>query len=349
MKTTAIICEFNPLHSGHKRLIDYAKTFSDKVICIMSGNFTQRGMPACCDKFARAKHALLAGADLVVELPTVFAVASAENFAYGGVEIAECLGADYLLFGSECGNIGELTNCAKMLLNVEVNKQIAAEVKKGVSYPNAVANVVKSDVLDKPNNVLAIEYIKALILADSTVKPVTITREDNFNDEQGQEYASSKALRQDKGLRAKYSYDYVAKDIDGEVEQKYKAVATSIIALKTCAELQIIESVTEGIENRIFAADKSQGYDIMLESIKTKRYTRLRLQRIVLNAILGITKDSVTKAKNNEIAIKPLAVKSDAAALLAKTSGEPDEITQRADSLYYSLCRATQPIKLIKI
>lgn len=348
MKTTAIICEFNPLHSGHKRLLDYARTLSDKVICIMSGNFTQRGLPACCDKYARARHALLAGADLVVELPTVFAVASAENFAYGGVSIANALGVDYLLFGSECGDINKLTNCAKLLLDEETNRQIALEVKKGVSYPRAVANAVKSDVLDKPNNVLAIEYLKAMLATKSAITSVTITREDNYNG-QGQQFTSSKALRESKELRNKYSYDYVTQNIDDELEARFGTVATSIIAMKTCEEMANIEGVTEGIENRIFAANKAQGYDKFLEEIKTKRYTRLRLQRVVLNAILNISKSDVNAAKLSEISVKALAVKTDATALLAKVNNNVDELTQRADRLYYSICAATPPTKLIKL
>lgn len=348
MKTTAIICEFNPLHSGHKKLIDYAKTIGDKVICIMSGNFTQRGMPACCDKYSRARHSVLSGADLVVELPTVFATASAENFAHGAILIANKLEVNYLLFGSECGNIDKLTSCAQMLLDKEVNEQIAREVKKGVSYPKAVANVVKLDVLDKPNNVLAIEYIKALIATKSTITPVTIAREDNYNGQTG-EYASSKALRENKELRKKFTYDYVSNDVDDDIEARFGAIATSLLALKSNEELSEIEGVTEGIENRIVAANKSQGYDCMLDDIKTKRYTRLRLQRIVLNSILNITKNDVIEAKNGEAAIKALAVKSDATALLSKTNGKTDPLTQRADRLYYSLTTATPPTKLVKI
>lgn len=348
MKSTAIICEFNPLHSGHKRLIDYAKTFSDKVICIMSGNFTQRGMPACCDKYARATHALLAGADLVVELPTVFATASAENFAYGGVAIANKLKANYLLFGSECGDIDKLSSCAELLLDNEINRQIANEVKLGVSYPKAVANVVKSDILNKPNNVLAIEYIKALRASQSIAKPMTIEREDNYNGAP-QHYSSSGALRADPQLREAYTYEFVARDIDDSIEGKFGKIATSILALKTPDEMSAIEGVSEGIENRICSADKSHGYDKMLEEIKTKRYTRLRLQRIILNTVLNITKEDVRKAKNGTAAIKPLAVKADATMLLAETNGEIDFITQRADRLYYSLSSAVPPSKLIKI
>lgn len=348
MKTTAIICEFNPLHSGHKRLIEHAKTFSDKVICIMSGNFTQRGMPACCDKYLRAKHALLAGADLVVELPTVFATASAENFAYGGVTIANKLDVDYLLFGSECGEIARLIDCAKLLLNNDINTLIASEVKKGVSYPKAVANAVNTPILEKPNNVLAIEYIKALILAKSSITPLTVTREDNYNGE-AQQYASSGALRTNAKLRKIYTYEYVTQDIDDQIEKKFQDAVTSILALKNAKELNSIEGVSEGIENRIFAADKSLGYDKLIEAIKTKRYTRLRLQRIILNSVLNITQQDVDNAKKSNIAIKALAVKVDSATLLAKANDEVDEITLRADRFFYSLSNAKPPRKLIKI
>lgn len=348
MKTTAIICEFNPLHSGHKRLIDYAKTFSDNVICIMSGNFTQRGLPACCDKYLRATHALIAGADLVIELPTIFATASAENFAHGGVAIANQLGVDYLLFGSESGNIDELKNCAELLLDEETNAHIASEVKKGVSYPKAVASAVDSPILNKPNNVLAVEYIKALIKSQSSVTPLTILREDNYNGEPDK-YASSGTLRANAELRKKYTFEYVIKDIDDKIETKFGNFATSMLSLKTVAELSCIEGVGEGIENRVFAADKSNGYDMMLTNIKTKRYTRLRLQRIILNAILNITHNDVLSAKRKMIAIKPLAVKSNATNLLAKTNGEIDELTERADRLYYSLSNSTPPKKLIKL
>ncbi len=348
MKTTAIICEFNPLHTGHKRLIDFAKTFSDKVVCIMSGNFTQRGMPACCDKYLRAKHALLAGADLVVELPTIFATASAENFAYGGVTIANRMNIDYLLFGSECGNIEELTACAKKLLDDKVNQQIAQEVKKGVNYPSAVAKAVGSPILDKPNNVLAIEYIKTLLRTKSNINPVTIMREDNYNGDANQ-FASSGLLRTDIKLRNTYTFDYVRNDIDDSIESAYSIIAPSIISLKTQSEMAKIESVNEGIENRIFAADKSQGLDKMLEEIKSKRYTRLRIQRILLNIILNIKKDDVICAKNNSVAVKALAVKSDSATLLAKTDDVVDEFTKRADRLYYSISNSKPPIKLIKM
>lgn len=349
MKLAAIICEFNPLHTGHKRLIDYARTLADKVVCIMSGNFTQRGLPACADKYSRAKHAVLTGADLVVELPTVFATASAENFAYGGIAIANMLGADCLVFGSECGDIVELKKSIEIINDCDTNKRIQHEVQKGVSYPKAVALATGLELLSLPNNVLAIEYLKALQSTQSSMTPFTLKREDNYNAEQPQQYASSKALRLDKELRSKYTFDYVAQDIDDSIVEKFCQFAPSFLSVAAKDELEQIEGVTEGLHNRIFNADKTQGYEHMIEEIKTKRYTRLKLQRVILNCILGISKDTVIECKNKQLPIKVLAVRNSAVTLLENIENQTDEITLRSDRLYSTLSGKTAPSKLVKI
>lgn len=349
MKLAAIICEFNPLHTGHKRLIDYAKTIADKVVCVMSGNFTQRGLPACADKYSRAKHAILAGADLVVELPTIYATASAENFAYGGVAIANKLGADCLVFGSECGNIDELILGLAQIDDCETNKLIQTEVAKGVSYPKAVATATGLNILDKPNNVLAIEYLKALRNVNSKIVPCTIKREDNYNDDAAQKFASSKALRENATLRAKFTYDFVSQDIDDTVLSKYYTIVPSFLSVANKQQLEQVEGVTEGLHNRIYNADKTQGYEHFIEEIKTKRYTRLKLQRVILNQILGITKDVVAEHKKSNPLIKVLAVKSTETALLCGIDNQTDEITQRADRLYSAISGKQAPTKLVKI
>ena len=349
MKLAAIICEFNPLHTGHKKLIDYAKTLADNVVCIMSGNFTQRGLPACADKYARARHALMAGADLVVELPTVYATASAENFALGGVAIAEMLHADCLVFGSECGDVAELNRCVDMLCDETTNGVIRQEMEKGVSYPKAVATATGLDALNKPNNVLAIEYIRAIRRLHSAITPITLKREDNYNEDAAAKFASSMALRKNASLRNRYTFDYVAADIDDQVEQKYCAIAPNFVAVATKDELAQIEGATEGIHNRIYNADKSNGYEKLLEQIKSKRYTRLKLQRIVLNYVLGITKETVADYKKQPIKIKVLGVKVGKENLLNGIENVTDELTQKADRLYYSLCDKNPPTKLIKV
>ena len=349
MKLAAIICEFNPLHTGHKKLIDFAKTKADKVVCIMSGNFTQRGLPACADKYKRARHALLAGADLVVEIPTVFATASAENFAFGGVSIAERLGVDCLVFGSECGDVAELNRCVDALSNEETNAKIREEIAKGLSYPKAVAVATGLNALDKPNNILAIEYVKAIRKLNCNIIPITLKREDNYNENVAGEFASSMALRNDKALRERYTFDFVADDIDDGIEQKYTAIIPAFLAVANKEELERIEGVTEGIHNRIYGADKSQGFEGILEQVKTKRYTRLKLQRIILNCILGVTKDDVEQAKKQPVQVKVLGVRTGNETMLNGIQNETDEITQKADKLYYALSGDTPPTKLVKV
>lgn len=349
MTTSVIICEFNPLHSGHKKLIDFAKSVSDNVICVMIGNFTQRGLPACASKFDRARHAVLAGADMVVELPPVFAVASAEDFAFGGVACANALNADYLVFGSECGDVAKLQSVADKLSNDEVNRRIKSLMAQGSPYPKAVATAVQSDILDSPNNVLAVEYIRAITRSGNKITPLTIARENNYNDLTTANFASSSAIRADETLLERYSFPFVAKDFSTLAELRYKSFLPIALSLFAAQDYEQICGVSEGIENRFVAADKSQGYDVMMDQIKTKRYTRLKLQRIALCAALGITTEIMTEAKTALPSVIPLAVKKGKEKLLALLPATNDvnaEILHKADSLYRSLSGCEYPSRL---
>lgn len=347
MKISAIICEFNPIHKGHKRLIDLGRTTSDYVVCVMSGNFTQRGLPACADKFARARHAILAGADLVVELPTVYATSSAENFAVGGVKLAELLHADTLLFGSECGDITTLRITAELLSRPQTNEQIREEVAKGVSYPKAVANAIGLPILDTPNNVLALEYLKALARLGSHIEPVTLKRTDNYNAAHPKgRYASSTAIRANPEIAEKYSFAYVVPDIDLGVEKAFCEFVPHVMSLMSLQWMQQIDGMTEGIENRFAAADKSLGYEGLMEQVKTKRYTRAKLQRLALASILGITKRHMAQAVQGIPPVKVLAVSKRATQLLQLENPLPDPINILADNLYYSFSKAKPPMKL---
>ena len=190
MITTAVIAEFNPFHKGHAYLLSEAKriTGADRIIVIMSGNFTQRGDVAICDKFSRAGSALLCGADLIIELPFAYATAPAENFALGAVSILNKINKgtniiiNYLVFGSECGDISTLTECAEVLRNEsdEFKNILNEELKKGASYPlareRAFAKCCPKALSLSPNNILGIEYINALSRLKSSIKPVTIKR-----------------------------------------------------------------------------------------------------------------------------------------------------------------------------
>ena len=196
MRVTSIISEYNPFHEGHKYHMENTKkiTNSDFIIVIMSGDFTQRGTPAIIDKYARTKQALLNGADLVLELPAAFATSSAEGFAHGSVSILNKLGiVDSLVFGSESGNIDSINNIAQFLSHEtpEFTNRLQDYLKQGLPFPKARSLSLKEyfpdmdeNFLSSSNNILGIEYCKALISFASSIKPMTIVRKDNFyNDE----------------------------------------------------------------------------------------------------------------------------------------------------------------------
>ncbi len=197
MKVTGIIVEYNPFHNGHKYHIEEARrlTGADYVVAVMSGNFVQRGTPAIIDKYSRTKMALNNGVDLLLELPVCYATGSAEYFAMGAVSLLSKLGiVDYLCFGSECGDIALLEEAADLLLQAPelYEKTLFSYVKEGLTYPAARAKAVEhmyassetpeayqkvASVLSEPNNILGLEYIKALKKLSSTIAPITITRQ----------------------------------------------------------------------------------------------------------------------------------------------------------------------------
>lgn len=214
MKVVGIITEYNPFHNGHKHHIDMAKeiTGADYVVAVMSGNFVQRGFPALMDKYARTWMALNNGLDLVFELPVSYATGSAEYFALGAVTLLDKLGiVDYLCFGSESGDIKVLEDTAKLLYDPNNNLQdlLYSYIQDGLSYPAAREKAVSSlldakedttkanilQAISEPNNILGIEYIKALNRINSSIMPVTIKRKDaHYHDEDVQNLDSTKDL-----------------------------------------------------------------------------------------------------------------------------------------------------------
>ena len=208
-----IIAEYNPFHNGHLYQLNSSKsiTNSDYSIAIISGNFTQRGDVAIVDKWTRAQMALENGIDLVIELPTVYAISSAENFASGAVKILDSLGiVNFLSFGSECNDISILSQVTDVLVDEppEYKTLLSHELDKGVSFPKAreralmmYLNDVRrfASVLSSPNNILGIEYLKALKRQKSPMQPITIQRKDSkYNDDTiptDSQFASATALR----------------------------------------------------------------------------------------------------------------------------------------------------------
>lgn len=327
---TGIICEFNPFHAGHKYLIDSVKKENDGIVCVMSGNFVQRGEFAVYDKFIRAKSALENGADLVIELPCAYALRSAEGFARAGVEILEATNmVDRIAFGAECDNIDELKRLSYEI--AEKEQKIKAEMKKGVTYPAARKAVIDSSLLDTPNNILAIEYLKSANLPCTAVKRIG-----KGHDSDDEKYSASE-------IRKKLADDEIC---------TIKNCETAILAKLRCMtanDFLEIEDVTEGLENRIVDMIKvSTSLDELYDNIKTKRYTHSRIRRIILKAYLGITKEYIEKApyirtlgfnrKGQEILAK---MKKSANLPIISRYSDIDILNQYGKKLFELECRCT--------
>lgn len=270
---TGIICEFNPFHAGHKYLIDKVKSRSgNNVVCIMSGNFVQRGDFAVYDKFRRAKDALNGGADLVIELPPEQALLSAEGFARSAVRLAESLEIlDELAFGAESDSIDELKKTAEMLNRAETQEKIKAEMKSGLSYPAARQKALGSEILETPNNILACEYIKETKLNCFAVKRIG-----KGHDSDDEEYSATQ-------IRKTLSSDDTASIINCEKAFLYR--------LRTMSKEDFarIADVSEGLENRLYeAAGRATSFEDFIFLAKSKRYTLSRIRRIAIRAYLGI-------------------------------------------------------------
>lgn len=268
-----IICELNPLHKGHKYLFDSVKGENDSIICAMSGNFCQRGDFAIYDKYDRARKAIENGADLVIEIPALCSIQSAQGFAKAGVNILESTNVcDVLAFGGECDDIEALKSVAKKI--IDSDELIKKELEKGVSYPVARNNVINSPILDTPNNILAIEYLTYTSLPAKVIKRIG-----KGHDTDDEEYSASE-IRKNLNPNEIHSM----KNCENAILYKLRTM--------TADDFANIEDVSEGLENRIVECVKNAtSLNDLYDSIKTKRYTHSRIRRIILRAFLGITKD----------------------------------------------------------
>ncbi len=318
-KVLGIIAEYNPFHNGHLLHLTKSKeeTGAEYSICIMSGNFVQRGNTSIVNKWVKTEMALKSGIDLVLELPTVYAISSAENFAEGAIKLLNSLKiVDTVSFGSENSNIDILNRISGILY--EEPKQyvefLNEELKKGLSFPKARENAILlylndqkySNILNQPNNTLAIEYLKALKKYKSHIMPIAIKREKAFYNSNCivDEYASATAIRnmivnnQFNDIRKvmpRLAYDLLMQEIENnqyviDISKFEKEILYSIRRLST-ADLKKFPEVNEGLENAIKnAANSCNTLAELINIIKTKRYTQTRIQRILLYILLNITK-----------------------------------------------------------
>lgn len=313
MNTTAIIAEYNPFHNGHKFHLRSAKktTGSDYVFAVMSPSFVQRGESAVYDKWTRTRATLRCGADMVIELPVIYSTASAENFARGAIKIITESGiADNLAFGAETNDLSALSAAAELLVNPteSFNETLKSELSKGVSFPVARATAFSTetgknpDILGTSNNILAVEYIKALKMFSSGIKPVITKRtgSEYNSDKINGTIASASAVRK---VIYKGKTNLVAQTVPPECFDLYeKAVPifmdqysdamAYLLRTMTADDLREISGISEGLENRILktVGNSYKITDICAE-LKTKRYTHTRLMRILCHILLGITKE----------------------------------------------------------
>jgi len=299
LRTAAVICEFNPFHNGHKHLIDTVKKkHADVVVAIMSGSFVQRGDIAVVDKYQRALCALQNGCDLVVELPTVFAISSAPDFVKGGVDIAKALNADMLCFGAEDNDTQKLIKTAEIFDDTHFCEKLKEFIKNGEYYPKAVSNAVAdvlgseySQLLSKPNNTLAIEYIKSL--KHTGISPVAIKRVGAEHDSSitTQNIASATHIRS--LIFDNKSYNQFT-DMNITNHADISKLETAILyKLRTMQKEDFanLPDIEAGLHNRLYdCARSSNSLEELYNNIKTKRYTLSRIRRIIINALLGITK-----------------------------------------------------------
>ncbi len=311
MKITAIICEYNPFHNGHKFQIDTARqiTDCDCIVGLMSGNYVQRGDFAIFPKNIRSQMAVAGGIDLIIENPSYCVLRSAEGYAHSAVYALDGLGCvDYLVFGAECDNIDKLYKIADFLVceTSEFKEILTQKTSEGIPFATARAYAVKEllgdeadYILKQPNNLLAIEYIKAIIRLNSDIKPVLVCRKGaNHSDtEASGEFASATCIR-----------DYIAKGMDifnyipdccremyNEKTFNYKAADSAVLSalcLRDSSYLKKISGISEGLENKIKReVFNCTEIDALTEGVKSKRYAYTRIRRAVICAYLGIEKE----------------------------------------------------------
>ena len=308
MKTVGIICEYNPLHLGHQKQIDEIRRLQGPdcaVICLMSGNFVQRGVPAIVDKTLRAQAAVLCGADLVLELPVEYALSSAEGFAAGGVRILSPF-CDRLCFGAETADAGLLLDTAKALLSEAFPPLLKAQLETGKSFPAARQAALEQmglggSLLESPNNILAVEYCKAILSQNSSMAPLPIHRGGSYHDElPDAENPSASSIRKlmlcsgdFKSLVPACTWDILADAPLHTLNAGERAILSKLRTM-TDAEFEALPYGSEGLWRKFMHACREQAtLEDIIALTKSKRYTRTRIDRMMMCAFLGLTQQDL--------------------------------------------------------
>ena len=356
-RVLGIIAEYNPFHNGHMYHLQKAKEQSGAqyCICVMSGNFVQRGNTSIVNKWKKAEMALLNGVDLVIELPTIYSVASAEGFSLGAIKLLNNLKiVDAISFGTETSDFAALNNISS-IVNEEPMKYksiLNSELKKGLSFPKARENALMlylndnkryDNILNTPNNILAIEYLKALKKIKSTIQPIPVKREKVYYNDNVivDEFASATAIRkllkneefsEIRKVVPKSTYQILEKETElGNVVldlSRYEKEIIYNLRRMTVGEIAELPDVNEGLEHSLKnAANYSNDITNLINIVKTKRYTVTRIQRILICALLGITKRDVGMAKKTEPYIRVLGFNEKGKELISRINKQNPKAT----------------------
>lgn len=310
MSTIGIICEYNPFHNGHIYHLQKVKEMFPKslIVLVMSGNFTQRGIPSVIDKWNKTEIALKYGIDLVIELPFVFATQGADIFAKGAISILKEMQVDYLVFGSESNDIESLKKMADISINnLEYQKKIKKYLKEGINYPTALSKALEefsNSTITTPNDLLGLSYIKEVMKQQANIVPISIQRTNDYHSTDLDSISSAT------GIREALSHN---KDIKGYVPIEVNELTKKRIFLQedyfsylkfkiqTTEDLSIFQTVDEGIEARIKKCiNDAISWEDLVKKIKTKRYTYNKINRMLIHILCNFTKENASKWKEIE-------------------------------------------------
>ena len=361
-----IIGEYNPFHNGHLHHLNESKkiTGANYSIAIISGNFVQRGNVSIVDKWTKAKMAILNGVDLVLELPCIYSISSAENFALGAIRVLNSLKiVDAVSFGCEINDLSE-----------EFKSLLSHELSKGISFPKARENALLiylndirkfANVLSSPNNILAIEYLKALNLTRSTIEPFAIKRAGpGYNSKMiVDNYASATSIRELVRKRSFYELDKVMPKNSYELLadavksghyvsgiECFEKEIMFVLRNMTVAQIANLPDVSEGLENLIkTAANSSNNLADFMNIVKSKRYTQTRICRILLYALFGFTKEDMETSKKIDPYIRVLGFNANGQKLLSeihKSNKKLQVITSVKD--FTTTCRNKKLLQMLE-
>ena len=340
-----IISEYNPFHFGHLYHLNesISQTDTDFKIAIISGNFVQRGEPSIINKWEKAKVALSAGFDLVLELPTLYAISSAENFANGSIKIADQIGSNYISFGTESGDLEKLKKLSSLINKNEKEyiTNVKEKIAEGFSYPKSQELVIDkmfgNEFLGvcKPNNILGLEYLKSLNAISSNITPITVKRDLDKSSS-----SNVRALLRTSGFKIEdlknsipdFSYEILAENIEnGNAVLSLKAFEKEIIYILRTIDNEKLKNIPDVPENMLSNLKKiacsTNSLDELITALKNKSITQARIQRILLYILLGITKSDMELSKRITPYVRVLGMSENGKEILSDISKDINVIT----------------------